>query len=101
MFVTKSRFDKVQRQREVNANAYWELQRQYQALDSKYDALQAKWNILVRDINAKGGQDFLNKACGQFNDDELRSLLQLVHPDKHDGKESAHKLTQKINGLRV
>lgn len=36
----------------------------------------------------------------QFTKDELRSLLQLVHPDKHDGKESAVKLTQKINQLR-
>lgn len=35
-----------------------------------------------------------------FTQDELRSLLQLVHPDKHEGKESAVRLTQKINELR-
>lgn len=35
-----------------------------------------------------------------FSPDELRSLLQLVHPDKHGGKESAVRLTQKINELR-
>ncbi|MND88351.1 hypothetical protein D3C80_803760 [compost metagenome] len=38
---------------------------------------------------------------GQFTQDELRSLLQLVHPDKHNGKESAMRLTQKINDLRA
>lgn len=37
---------------------------------------------------------------GQFTQDELRSLLQLVHPDKHGGKASAVTLTQKINRLR-
>lgn len=43
----------------------------------------------------------LEKAgSSQFTQDELKSLLQLVHPDKHGGKESAIKLTQKINQLR-
>lgn len=37
---------------------------------------------------------------GQFNQDELRSLVQLVHPDKHGGKEVAVRMTQKINSLR-
>lgn len=36
----------------------------------------------------------------QFTQDELRSLLQLVHPDKHGGKNSAVVMTQKINKLR-
>ena len=36
----------------------------------------------------------------QFNDDQLRELLQLVHPDKHGGKASAIRPTQHINALR-
>ena len=73
----------------------------------KHETLQAKWNGLVTLINRKGGQDFLDNASlsgprtlHQFSDDELRSLLQLVHPDKHGGKQSAVTMTQKINALR-
>lgn len=69
--------------------------------------LQTKWNNLVDRINVLGGEEFLQTARmtgrdnpSQFTDDELRSLLQLVHPDKHGGKQSAVVLTQKINALR-
>ena len=41
-----------------------------------------------------------NQGSTQFTQDELRSLLQLVHPDKHGGKASAVTMTQKINKLR-
>lgn len=73
----------------------------------KHIALQTKWNELVTRINDLGGEDFLQNARltgletpSQFTDAELRSLLQLVHPDKHAGKQSAITLTQKINALR-
>lgn len=36
----------------------------------------------------------------QFSQDEIRSLLMLVHPDKHDGKESAKVMTQKLLRMR-
>jgi hypothetical protein len=100
MFVRKSKFDAVQRQREVNANAYWQLQREYHALDNKHDELVERLNNLVRKVNDNGGVEMIGKRS-QFTDSELRSLLQLVHPDKHDGKESAKILTQKINQLRA
>lgn len=73
----------------------------------KHIALQTKWNELVTRINGLGGEEFLQNARltgletpSQFSEAELRSLLQLVHPDKHGGKESAVTLTQKINALR-
>lgn len=73
----------------------------------KHIALQTKWNELVTRINDLGGEDFLQNARltgietpSQFTDAELRSLLQLVHPDKHGGKQIAITLTQKINALR-
>lgn len=75
-------------------------------LEAKYLRLLDKWNKLVRQINDKGGQQFLDGASvvrsgnGQFTDAELRSILQLVHPDKHGGKASAVAITQKINKLR-
>jgi len=36
----------------------------------------------------------------QFTEAQLRTLLQLCHPDKHGGKESAVLITQHINQLR-
>lgn len=75
----------------------------------QFNELQAKWNDVIERINEKGGEAFLNhgelygfaKPSKQFTDDELRSLLQLVHPDKHGGKQSAVNMTQKINQLRA
>lgn len=101
MFVRQSTYDNSERQRKINANAYWELKREHEYLDVKYKGLLGRWNELVREVNAKGGQQFLTGNSGsQFTDNELKSLLQLVHPDKHGGKESAKVITQKINSLR-
>lgn len=101
MFVRQSKYDEVlkDRAREQSAAVHWQI---------KYNLLNSKWNQLVALINKKGGQNFLDKATvtparavSQFTDAELRSLLQLVHPDKHEGKRSAVVLTQKINQLRA
>lgn len=102
MLVLQSTHDEVikQRNHEQLAAMAWRY---------AHDELQGRWNDLVQQINDKGGRDFLlygkidrntPKTIHQFNDDELRSLLQLVHPDKHGGKQSAITLTQKINQLR-
>lgn len=97
MFVSKSKYDKLK------ANLDF-LTIKYNQIDSQLFITRTKWNKLVKLINSKGGQEFLDDATiggqEQFTDEELRSLLQLVHPDKHGGKASAVRLTQKINQLR-
>lgn len=84
-----------QRDKEARKALEWQM---------AHKMLLVKWNALVDKINGLGGENFLNNAKiggpSQFTDDELRSLLQLVHPDKHGGKQSAIELTQKINALR-
>lgn len=105
MFVRQSTYDKSERQRKINADAYWKLKNEHEYLDDKYKSLLQRWNELVREVNSKGGQQFLDctsgiKSGSQFTDNELKSLLQLVHPDKHGGKESAKVITQKINSIR-
>lgn len=102
MFVRQSTYDKVLKERNAEAKdaRYW---------TNAYIQLQKEWNVLVEMINEKGGKQFLEhgvmpgqtRNVSQFTDEELRSLLQLVHPDKHDGKPSAVRLTQKINELRA
>lgn len=100
MFVSQSKYDKAIRER--NEASLQCLKWQQHASERL-----SKWNNLIERINSLGGEEFLTHAKignhstnTQFTDAELRSLLQLVHPDKHDGKQSAVTLTQKINQLR-
>lgn len=70
----------------------------------QHQMLQAKWNALVTCINAKGGQEFLDKGkiptSPALSDDDIARLLQLCHPDKHNGKKMAHDMTAKLLALR-
>lgn len=100
MFVSQSKYDKAIRERNAASLecVKWKIEVNTQV---------KKWNNLIERINSLGGEEFLTHAKignrstnSQFTDAELRSLLQLVHPDKHDGKQSAVTLTQKINQLR-
>ena len=74
--------------------------------EMNYYAIQAKWNVLIRRINEKGGEDFLDNATlkpkqqAQFTPDELTKLILLCHPDKHDGKTMATEMTQKLLALK-
>lgn len=76
------------------------------ASKAKYDALIDDWNKLARILNQKGGWDFLNNAVmpdklpNQFDQDEIRSLIRLCHPDRHAGSASAVRITQKLLMLR-
>lgn len=64
------------------------------------DAIE-KHNVLVRRINrGEFARKVVQQTSTQFTKDELRSLLQLIHPDKHGGKQIAVTLTQKVNELR-
>ena len=85
------------------------LKSKYRKLEERHGLLKYKWNNLVQRINSLGGEDFLDgtkphyKAVvtdQQFTQDELRSLIQLVHPDRNGGSEVSVRLSQKINKLR-
>ena len=66
---------------------------------NKYLALLQEWNELVNKLNSKGGAALLDGQASQppqFSKDELQRLIQLCHPDKHDGKEMATEITAKL-----
>ena len=80
-------------------------------LASKYERLQRitedltkEWNDIVDLINSKGGQNFLDNAVlnpkPQFSQEEIRKLISLCHPDKHDGRQIAVEMTQKLLQLK-
>lgn len=69
--------------------------------------LTAKWGKLVDQINAKGGQDFLNRGVipgksvpNSFTEEELLQLIKLCHPDKHNGDSEANEITRKLIAMR-
>ena len=89
MFVLKSKYDKIEAA----------------LFKTKVDlaTLTNEWNSLVKKINKKGGEDFLENAVigdAAFSDAEIKTLISLCHPDKHGGKESAVRITQKLLKLR-
>lgn len=72
---------------------------------TKYEQLLYEYNKLVKRINEKGGEQFLQHATIQpagiqLSKEDLKSLIQLCHPDKHGGKESAVEMTKKLNIIR-
>ena len=78
---------------------------------SKYERLQRmakeladRWSNIVDLINSKGGQNFLDNAVlnpkPQFSQEEIRKLISLCHPDKHDGRQIAIEMTQKLLQLK-
>ena len=68
----------------------------------KLNILKDQWNALVDKINAKGGEDFLNSTpnTSGFTQAEIKSLIYLCHPDKHQQKPTAVELTQKLLSMR-
>lgn len=72
--------------------------------EARFHALNVRWNALVDRINKKGGETFLKKAqiqqVPQFDEGEIAKLIQLCHPDKHDGKPMATEMTAKLLALK-
>ena len=67
----------------------------------KYSILLSQWNSLVDKINARGGESFLyDEDKKQLSDDEIKTLINLCHPDKHQQKQSAVDITQKLLAMR-
>jgi hypothetical protein len=90
MFVLQGTYDKMRERAERAERGYFSLQR--------------NWNQLVDKINEKGGEQFLQKATiprvAQFSKEEIAKLIQLCHPDKHDGKPMAVEITQRLLDMK-
>jgi hypothetical protein len=107
-FVSKSKYDRALREANDNElryrqyrDAYREMRDEAERLQSKLGRLLKKWNGLVNRINDLGGEEFLSAPQkSQFTADELNTLINLCHPDKHGGKESANRITAKLIQMR-
>lgn len=87
----------------VLQSTYDDLKLKYMILQMENDKLIDQWNNLVRKINALGGEDFLKRHTvkHQFSPSEIRTLIKLCHPDKHNGKKEAHDMTVKLLELKT
>ena len=82
-------------------DAYAEMRDEAERLQAKLGRLLKKWNGLVNRINDLGGEEFLSAPkASQFTAAEIETLINLCHPDKHGGKESANRITAKLLGMR-
>jgi len=98
MFVRESKYQDM-RIRALTAEMRYE-----HAVDA-YNKLSRKWGKLVDRVNALGGEQFLLRGeakqnQSQFAAEDVQRLLQLCHPDKHDGKPMATEMTAKLLKLK-
>ena len=96
MFVRKSTYDSCY-------SDLMSLRISFEVLKRRHEELAKNWNDLVRKINHKGGESFLDQepifGC-QFNEYDLKQILILCHPDKHNNSEKSNIITKKINEIR-
>lgn len=99
MFVTKSTHRKLELKYldALTTSLAWRTN--FEQLKEEYKKLTAKWNDLVERVNSKGGESFLDSAP-ILSEDDIKKLLQLCHPDKHEGKQLAVDMTHRLLELR-
>ena len=85
----------------ISRGTYDGLLTKYSIMCLRYSNLKVEWNDLVERINAKGGEGFLKGSKEQqFSKSEIKQLLFLCHPDKHDNSSKATEITVKLLELR-
>lgn len=84
----------------VLKSSHEKLQVEYLHTVARYKSLLKEWNALVKRINELGGEDFLRRKATkqpqQLSAEDIQRLIQLCHPDKHDGKPMATEMTAKL-----
>lgn len=95
MFVSESRYNRLEAK-------YKNLVRVNNENVNGYNKLLEEWNELVEKINSKGGEEFINSPPSkpQFSSDEIKKILVLCHPDKHDGSKLANDITAMLNKIK-
>ena len=83
----------------VSKSTYNMLRGQYVALQSLYALLLKEHNELIEQVNDNGGQYFLDHGIA-LSEKDIKKMLRLVHPDKHNGSEIATQVTQMLLKLK-
>lgn len=94
MFVSKARFKDTERVAKEWAAVAGMYKRQYEQASQMYLVMNKAFTELQHLYATT------RKGQPAFNEDEMRKLLALCHPDKHDGKPMAVEMTQKLLAMR-
>lgn len=102
MFVLKSTYDKEVAYARKLERAYWHEKKEKEKQIDKHKETIKDWNRLVGELKSLGGMKSIRQHLNQtvFTADDVQRLIQLVHPDKHDGKQMAVEMTQKLIALK-
>ena len=106
MFVLSSKYKKLNIDLIEMKSDYYMLQENHDRLIREKNRLAVDWNNLIRKVNNKGGEAFLDGDLKPSNDGiklnevDIKRLLSLCHPDKHGGKKLAVDMTQKLLEMR-
>ncbi len=87
----------------VRSSTYSAMRERAVLAETQLDIMVRKWNRLVKRINLMGGESYLSRReqrRQQLSDEDIQRLLQLVHPDKHGGKQAAQEMTAKLLAMR-
>jgi hypothetical protein len=95
MFTSQKKYNGLKKRHDVLLEMHIDLER-------KHDILRDEWNSLVRRVNGKGGEQFLDGSNDrpQFDKGEIKQLLFLCHPDKHHDNPKATEITRKLLDMR-
>lgn len=108
MFALRSTVDSLKLKLQLSEESEAHMSRLFYQVVGERDLAVRQHNELVQRINSLGGQEFLDgevphpyaTVAQQLTDSEIKSLLQIIHPDKNGGSEVSMRLTQKLNGMR-
>lgn len=82
----------------VRQSKYEELLKLATSIIETHELLAIKHDNLVKEIDAKGGAEFLKSAV-ILDPKLLRDLKYLCHPDKHSGSALSYKVLDKLKDL--
>lgn len=91
MFVTRSNYEKLNRELLQWKSAFITERTERNEITVEYNELMTRFNALK-------GLD--NKSSLQLEEADIKRLITLCHPDKHGGKQSAVEITQKLLSMR-
>lgn len=96
MLVLKSTHDNLRKRHDADRVYIARLQQELLAAQYHVALLQSEVNALHMQLAART----IAASQSQFTKEEIRTLITLCHPDRHDGKDAAKRMTQKLLALR-
>lgn len=98
MFVTKSRFNELQKELKIVYIEYNKKLNDYHRLMSKHFQLQNYYEQVMKELDDLRYKK--ENRLHNFSQEDIKILLTLCHPDKHGGNPKANEITVKLLELR-